>query len=580
MLSGVLSTLAGLVEAAVFVGLARLALSIATSSALAQPFPLLDRSFSALGLLLVLVMLSVLRLVLALAATLLNARLYADARSRVAKTAIDAYLSSPWELRVREREGGLQQLASLETDRAAHAVGALTALLTVLCPLVATLAAAVLTSPLMAAVTIAGLGALAVALRPVARRARRHAYSRSSHDEVLANTINETERLALDIAAFGVATRFGERLSEMVDDARRPNRRLAFLANSVPTIYQTLAVILLIGCCGVAQTLSDDQVADLGATVLLLLRAFGYSQQAQVALHGLSEQRATLDIINTKLARLRSNDEQAADDLSHPQDLTSVRLEDVSYRYPNGAGGVCGLNVEIRVGEILGVTGPSGAGKTTFVLLLLRLLAPTSGQLVSEGVPLHTSSAAWSRHAAFLPQDPEMLEASVADNIRFERPWVTDADVRSAAEAAGIRDAIEALPEGFNTRVGPSTDAMSGGQRQRICLARALAGRPQLLILDEPMSALDLESEHVVRATLDRLRQTMAIVLISHSPATLTLVDRLLVLHGGRLTFDGPYSQAGVADGYVSSILESAQRDALDLRPLPGTEFERHALRP
>ena len=184
----------------------------------------------------------------------------------------------------------------------------------------------------------------------------------------------------------------------------------------------------------------------------------------------------------------------------------------------------------------MGVVGPSGSGKSTLLEVMVRLRTPESGTITVNGSNVaEVSARSWAAQVALVPQEPRLLVASVADNVRFGRGEITDDEVRAAARAAHVLDEIEALPGGLDARLGPGEGGLSGGQRQRLVLARALVGRPSLIVLDEPTSALDERSEVSVVATLQALRGTATIVIVSHRPSTLSICDRVLCLRDGRL---------------------------------------------
>ena len=194
------------------------------------------------------------------------------------------------------------------------------------------------------------------------------------------------------------------------------------------------------------------------------------------------------------------------------------------------------ISLTVRPGEIVGIMGPSGGGKSTLCALLLKLKEPTSGTVRTGDVDLReVGSASWSSLTAFAPQDSKLIRGTVADNIRFFRPDHGQEQVEAAARAANIHDEIDALPEGYQTIIGPGERGLSGGQRQRVAIARALLGGPKLLVLDEPTSALDRESEVLIGRTLDGLRGSVAVVLVAHRPAILRACDRVLNLVDGRL---------------------------------------------
>jgi ABC-type multidrug transport system fused ATPase/permease subunit len=198
------------------------------------------------------------------------------------------------------------------------------------------------------------------------------------------------------------------------------------------------------------------------------------------------------------------------------------------------------IDLEIARNEVVGVVGNSGAGKSTIVDLLARLRHPTSGSLLINGHDARGfSSSSWAARIACVPQEPVVLAGTVADNIRWFRELDFD-HLAEAARQANIADEINAWPEGFDTQVGQGGTQLSVGQRQRICLARALAGRPDMLLLDEATSALDNASEERIRAALDALKGSVTMVIVAHRPSTLSLCDRIVRIDDGTLRADEP----------------------------------------
>jgi ATP-binding cassette subfamily B protein RaxB len=192
------------------------------------------------------------------------------------------------------------------------------------------------------------------------------------------------------------------------------------------------------------------------------------------------------------------------------------------------------LDLQVAAGEHLALTGPSGGGKSTLLMLMLGLLAPTEGEVRYGGVPLaRLDAAAWRACVGSVLQDDLLLAGSLLQNVAFFDPAPAPARLAACAALAGLGPLLGVLPMGWRTPLGEGGQGLSGGQRQRLLLARALYPRPRLLVLDEATSHLDLAAEREVVAALSRLRLTR--IAVAHRPETLRHADRCLVLHGGRL---------------------------------------------
>src|SRR5262249_17350111 len=160
----------------------------------------------------------------------------------------------------------------------------------------------------------------------------------------------------------------------------------------------------------------------------------------------------------------------------------------------------------VAKGEVIGVVGPSGAGKSTLVQLLLRLREPTTGKMLTDGHDVRELSLDdWYRRFTFVPQEARLFSGTVGDNIRFFREDVDQAAIELAAKRAHLHEEIMAWPDAYDTPVGERGGQLSGGQRQRLCIARALADDPDVIVLDEPTSSLDIRSDALIRETLAEL---------------------------------------------------------------------------
>ncbi|MCC5952001.1 MAG: ABC transporter ATP-binding protein [Acidimicrobiia bacterium] len=555
----VLTALSGFAQAGVLVIVAAIAVSLTdTSTTIDVSLWGSELAISLRGSLLTAAGCLVVMVALQLLAAAMAARMGTTALATARREIFTDFLAASWEIQARERRGNLQDLLSTHISKVSAGVSHLTQFLVAFTNLSILLLAAVVLDPIPALAVMGGMGLLMVVLRPITTRARRLATEHASANLEFTTTLTEMVGLAREIRIYNAIPAVREGVNELQEGVADQQRRLGFAARSVQILYQGAALTIVVAGLAVISVLDVGNLASLGAMVLLLLRAISYGQQTQSSLHHLSEMKPYLTMVRATQDRYASH--RYGSGATLVDDIGELRLDAASYRYDDDEDEMALADIDILVpaGAMIGVVGPSGSGKSTLVQLLLRLRPPTAGRYLVNGADARDLDAtSWFDHVAFVPQDPLLIDGTVADNIRFFRPGLSDADLERAARLAHLHEEITSWPNGYQTRLGGQTSGISGGQAQRLCIARALAVHPGLLVLDEPTSALDLHSESLIQETLEELAGTTTMVIIAHRISTIQRCDHIAVLEGGRLTsYDTP-----------GALAENDRffRDALDL---------------
>ena len=431
------------------------------------------------------------------------------------------------------------------------------------------LALMLLTSAKLAGLVLLIVPAIIVPILVLGRRLR--VISRENQDWIAASSGNASEALGAvqTVQAFtheaNSRARFADLTETSYDVSRRRIRTRALL---------TVIVIFLVftGVVGVLwMGARDVRVGNMSEGALIQFVIYAVMVAGAVA--ALSE-------IWSELQRAAGATErlvellQAVDtvqDPAGPATLTQpvrgeIAFENVSFRYPARPEAVAldDISLNVRPGETVAFVGPSGAGKTTIIQMILRFYDPDQGRITLDGVALSDLKRDDFRTSvALVPQDPVIFATSARENIRFGRPEASDAEVEAAAAAAAAHEFISDLPDGYDSYVGERGVMLSGGQKQRIAIARAILRDAPVLLLDEATSALDAESERAVQHAVDELSAGRTTLIVAHRLATVKKADRIVVLDQGRIVATGPHDQLVAEDGLYARLARLQFTDGL-----------------
>jgi len=329
-------------------------------------------------------------------------------------------------------------------------------------------------------------------------------------------------------------------------------------------VHAAVTIVLAIGLLAWAVMLWEQGAVTAGDVVLactLGLAVLHATRDLAVALVDVTQHFARLsEALATLLVPHELRDHPEAACLVRRG--ASVELEHVSFCYPNGNTVFEGLSLTFEPGQRVGLVGPSGGGKSSLLALIQRFYDLQDGRITIDGQDIARVTQESLRAAiAVVPQDLSLFHRSAMENIRYGRPDATDSEVIAAADFAGCRDFMAALPRGFATIVGDRGVQLSGGQRQRIAIARAFLKDAPLLLLDEATSALDGESEEAIQEALAKLMRGRTVIAIAHRLSTVHNFDRIVVLRGGQVVQDGPPDHLMHQEGiYRSLVLREMSR--------------------
>jgi ATP-binding cassette subfamily B protein len=375
--------------------------------------------------------------------------------------------------------------------------------------------------------------------------------SRENQDWIAASSGNASESLSAvqTVQAFtheaASRAQFAQMTEASYDAARRRIKTRALM--TVIVIFLVFAGVVGVLWMGARDVRAGDMTP--GALVQFVIYAVMVAGGVAALSEIWGELQRAAGATERLVELLQTNDDVHDPDTSAelPSPVAGrIVFEDVQFSYPArpGVQALDGINLTINPGETVAFVGPSGAGKTTIIQMILRFYDPQSGRITLDGIDLRdVSRDAFRRSVALVPQDPVIFATSARENIRFGRLDATDAEIIAAAEAAAAHQFISELPDGYDSYLGERGVMLSGGQKQRIAIARAILRDAPVLLLDEATSALDAESERAVQHAVDQLSADRTTLIVAHRLATVKKADRIVVLEAGRIVDTGTHDE-------------------------------------
>jgi subfamily B ATP-binding cassette protein MsbA len=394
---------------------------------------------------------------------------------------------------------------------------------------------------------------VALSLVTVGRKMRKRSTQAQERMGELTSTLQESIAGARVVRAFGMeefeTRKFGAANQgffrafvhlRRVSAAARPVSDFAVILVAVPILWLAARDIF------VHRTLAPEQLFLFVTALLAMISPIkSLSEINSQVQQGIAAANRIFGLLDTE-PEIRDK----ADARVLPRLRDRIRFEAVSFAYKPGVPVLREVSFDIRYGEVVALVGSSGAGKSTTMDLLARFYDPTGGRITIDGHDLRDLTLESLRaQLGIVTQETILFHDTVRNNIAYGRPDADPRAVREAAEAAHAHDFVSRLPQGYDTVIGERGTKLSGGERQRVAIARALLKNPPLLLLDEATSSLDLESERLVQAALERLMRNRTVLVIAHRLSTVQHADRIVVLEGGRVAAAGTHAELLEQDG-------------------------------
>lgn len=550
------SFLEGALEAFILALIAQIGLQ-AVSEVQSDPIPFLslDRNSSVLIALLAAV---AARLIVGVIAPLITAKISTQVILDQRRAFLEAYQASGFLEQQGFGDGRLQQLLGAHPLQVGSIVGNFLGYISSGLIMLAMLGLAFTSEPVATLGVVATVLLLFVMFLPLRRLIKMFSARLLQSQEITARSIEELSDLAPDAFAFGVSSSLSNRVTAAMTEEANVRRRTASVKGLVSPVYIAMTFFIVTLGLAFGQSAGADRLATYAPVLLIVVRSLGYGQSIQQASSALSSLGPLIERIESAKQHLvpRLKDQK----LSEISDLNRIDFQKVEMQYPGSSEpSLRDVTLSLECGERVGVVGPSGAGKTTFVRLLLGLVAPTGGTVLINGLPLsQVAETSFRRQTAVVPQRASLLQGSVLENVAFFRDEIDREDVESALEASDLLNDIRGLPNGVDTLVGAGFHQFSGGQAQRLMLARARVREAGLVVLDEPTSSVDLASESRITDSLRSISGASIVVIISHRTNVLRNCSKLMVVFDGTVQMYDGWEMALQSNSYVQSIANEA----------------------
>lgn len=502
-------------------------------------FLILHIPFTLKYLLLLIVVLFFLRLVISVIFQYFHVKITADYEEKMRTRLFAKTLDASWPYLLKQKLGHLESILITDVQVGKSILSAIVSITMIILNLIVYVFIALNISVSITIFTLVVGGMLFFIIKPLMKRSRAVGRETSKAIKSVSHFINQSVLGLKTIKSMMAGNQIAEIGQKHFIKLKELSIRSFLLGNISGSSMQFISIIFVCAVFTFSYKRPGFNFAALVAIIYLVQRLFDYIKTLQLSFQKTGESAPYL--INALDYEKKASKFIEEDSGKMPFKFQDKLVFDqVSFSYTGDKKVLSEVSFSVKKGEMIGLVGPSGMGKTTIVDLILRLFNPIEGEILLDNKNIsQINMKEWRKNIGYVSQDTFLFNGTIAENIRFYDESITDHDIEEAAKMASIYDFIQTCPNKFDTILGERGMLFSVGQRQRIVIARILARKPQLLILDEATSALDNESEVKIQKVIEGLKGKITVLAIAHRLSTLLSSDRVLGINEGRIIEEG-----------------------------------------
>ncbi len=444
-----------------------------------------------------------------------------------------------WQYLLKQKLGHLETILVTNVNYGSSLLQSISDSLMIIASLIIFLLVAINISWFITLITLILGGLIFMVFKPFLYKIRTLSRENERINRQTAHHINENILGMKTIKVMSASSKIIDKAKEYFKMLRELIIKTNFLSIATGALIQPIGLIFVFIVFAISYKTSAFNFAALAAIIYLIQRIFAYTQQLQANLYSMTISASYVD----KMLEYRDEvikNKEIDNGTGSFRFNNCLELKDVSFSYDNTKQILNNVSFIIKKGDMVGLIGPSGAGKTTIVDIILRLFNPIKGEILLDGENINKIDVnEWRKNIGYVSQDIFLKNDTIANNIKFYNDLITDEEMEAAAKMANIYDFIQDCPNKFETIIGERGLLLSAGQRQRIVIARILTRKPKFLILDEATSALDNESEMQIQQVIENLKNKITVLLIAHRLSTVMNCAKLLILQNGEIKEQG-----------------------------------------